>query len=59
MADLYILRLTPFVFLDRVILHVELTVTEGDQPVWSGAFALLTNAETKRAAPCPVLSPRQ
>jgi len=32
--------LTPFVFLDRVILHVELTVTEGDQPVWSGAFAL-------------------
>jgi saccharopine dehydrogenase-like NADP-dependent oxidoreductase len=25
---------------DRVILHVEMTVTEGDNPVWSGAFAL-------------------
>ena len=25
---------------DRVILHVEMTVTDGDQPVWSGAFAL-------------------
>ncbi len=25
---------------DRVILHVELTVTDGGQPVWSGAFAL-------------------
>ena len=25
---------------DRVILHVELTVTDGDQPVWSGAFSL-------------------
>ena len=25
---------------DRVILHVEMTVIEGDNPVWSGAFAL-------------------
>ena len=25
---------------DRVILHVELTVTDGGQPIWSGAFAL-------------------
>jgi saccharopine dehydrogenase-like NADP-dependent oxidoreductase len=25
---------------DRVILHVEMTVTDGDHPVWSGAFAL-------------------
>jgi saccharopine dehydrogenase-like NADP-dependent oxidoreductase len=25
---------------DRVILHVELTVTDGDQPVWSGAYTL-------------------
>ena len=25
---------------DRVIFHVEMTVIDGDQPVWSGAFAL-------------------
>ena len=56
MADLYILRLTPFVFLDRVILHVELTVTEGDQPVWSGAFALDVHGDETGSAMARLVS---
>ena len=41
---------------DRVILHVELTVTDGDQPVWSGAFALDERGDSTGSAMARLVS---
>jgi saccharopine dehydrogenase-like NADP-dependent oxidoreductase len=41
---------------DRVILHVELMVTDGDQPVWSGAFALDEHGDATGSAMARLVS---
>lgn len=41
---------------DRVILHVEMTVTEGDQPVWSGAYALDEHGDSTDSAMARLVS---